>query len=130
MRILAGSGTCAGNTSTAIGNGSPAMIGRLDPRSVFFRPVTVSRALASHLPSERTKTVSCPPTVDTGRIGTPLRIACFTKPVRPPSVATSRLRQLRIESTSPPGQTTTSWPSASAVPTLFRLAAMTPTARK
>jgi hypothetical protein len=30
---------------------------------------------ASHWPSESTKTVSCPPTVATGRIGTPERIA-------------------------------------------------------
>jgi hypothetical protein len=106
------------------------MIGRLAPRSVLLSPVTLSSALASHWPSETTKTVSCPPTVATGRIGTPERIACFTKPVRPPRVATSRLRQLRMESISPPGQTTTSFPAARVAPTLFRWAAITPTARK
>jgi hypothetical protein len=106
------------------------MIGRVAPRRVFFRPVTLSSASASHLPSESTNTVSCPPTVATGRIGTPERMACLTKPVPPASVATSRLRHDRIASTSPPGQTTTSSPWARASATLCRLAAITPTARK
>lgn len=87
----------------ASGNGNPAMIGAVAPRT---------------------------PTVATGTIGTPDRIAWRTKPFRPARTALSRLRQLRIASCSPPGHTTTSWPAASALVTPSRDAGITPTARK
>ena len=104
----------------------PPMIGMFAPRKRLPRPVY----LAMNLPSESTNTVSWPPTVATGVMGTPERMACRTKPLRPPRMALSRLVQCRIASTSPPGQTMTSCPAANAELTPFRDAGMTPTARK
>ena len=73
---------------------------------------------------------SAPPTVAIGTIGTPARIAIFTKPVRPARVASSRSFHGRSESTSPPGHSATSRPSASAVAMESGAAGRTPIARK
>src|SRR6201993_290998 len=89
---------CAGRLSMASGNGKPAMIGIVAPRSRLPSPLQRARKR----PPDSTNTVSCPPTVATGTIGTPDRMACRTNPLRPASTARSRMRQLRMASCSPP----------------------------
>jgi hypothetical protein len=127
---LRGQRTCVGIVSIVRPKGTPSTIGSLEPRSFFFSPLTRSSPSAIQRPSEITNAVSCPPTVATGTIGTPERIAVRTKPLRPPSTASSRLRQLRIASTSPPGQMITSHPALSAAETPSREAGITPATRK
>ena len=87
VRIFAGSGRCVGIVSIVKPKGTPSTIGIVTARSVFFSPVRRSSAFASQRPSESTKTVSWPPTLATGTIGTPERIAWRTKPLRPPRTA-------------------------------------------
>ena len=67
------------------------------------------------VPRISTGIASAPPTVAIGTIGTPARIAIFTNPLRPARLARSRSLHGRSESTSPPGHSATSRPSASAV---------------
>jgi hypothetical protein len=68
--------------------------------------------------------------VATGTRGTCWRMAKRMKPLRLASTAVSRLRQLRMASCSPPGQSTTSWPAERAAPIASLVGGMTPVARK
>lgn len=73
---------------------------------------------------------SAPPTVAMGTMGTPARIAILTNPVRPARLARSRSVHGRSESTSPPGHSATSRPSANAVAIASGAAGRTPIERK
>ncbi len=78
----------------------------------------------------RTGIESGPPTVEIGTIGTQLRMASLTNPIRPASTAWSRWDHGRSESRSPPGQSATSRPSARAEAMLSGAAGSTPMRRK
>ena len=125
VRILAGNGIC-GSAAGAMIHGSEMAMGKTFRRANLSSP----SAFASLSPRMSTGMASAPPTVATGTMGTPIRIASLTKPVRPPSVASSRLLHGRSESTSPPGHTITSRPSANAVDIESGAAGNTPMDRK
>ena len=125
VRILAGRGSC-GNAAGAIPQGSEMARGKtLSRNSRSSRKARESRS-----PRISTGMASAPPTVAIGTIGTPARIAIFTKPFRPARFAWSRSLHGRSESTSPPGHSATSCPSASAAAMASGAAGNTPIERK
>ncbi len=98
--ILAGSGSC-GRAAGAIPHGSEIASGNTLSRSSWSSCNNCDR----RSPRISTGMASAPPTVAIGTIGTPARIAIFTKPLRPARLARSRSAHGRSESTSPPAIT-------------------------
>jgi hypothetical protein len=123
--IFAGSGNC-GTAAGAIPQGSEMASGNTMSRSNR----SSRKARESLSPRISTGMASAPPTVAIGTIGTPARIAIFTNPFRPARFAWSRSVHGRSESTSPPGHSATSRPSASAVAMASGAAGNTPIDRK
>lgn len=68
MRIFAGNGMWVGTISSETPSGTPSVIGKVAPRRRLPNPPDQR---ARKRPSESTNTVSWPPTVATGTIGTP-----------------------------------------------------------
>ena len=80
--ILAGSGSC-GSAAGAIPHGNETANGNTLSRSSR----SSRKARDSRSPRISTGIASAPPTVAIGTIGTPARIAIFTKPFRPARLA-------------------------------------------